>query len=96
MKDNVFTLTPENMSSLQACNGNGVMGANCAMQNFYLSKAEFLNCIINIFGLMGRHSSHINNILIETAIQVYLMSDLLEASCYISHHVMVANRGGYQ
>jgi hypothetical protein len=30
MKDNVFTLTPENMSSLKACNGNGVMGANWA------------------------------------------------------------------
>ena len=95
-KDNVFRLIVENMSSLEACKGNGVMGVNCATQNFYLSKVVFLNCIINIFGLMGRHTSPINNILIASAIQVYLMSDLLEASCCTSHHLVVADMRDYQ
>jgi hypothetical protein len=95
-KDNVFRLVVENMSSLEACKGNGVMGVNCATQNFYLSKALFLNCIINIFGMMGRHTIPINNILIASAIQVYLMSDLLQASCYTRHHLVVADRRNYQ
>jgi hypothetical protein len=95
-KDNVFRLIVENMSSLEACKGNGVMGVNCATQNFYLSKTVFPNCIINIFGLLGRHTSPISNVLIVSAIQVYLMSDLLEASCYTSHHLVVVGRKDYQ
>ena len=45
---------------------------------------------------MGRHTSHINNIFMESAIQVYLMSDLLEAGCYTSQHPVITDRREYQ
>lgn len=91
-----FRLIVENMSSPQARNGNGVMAVNCSTLNIQFSKAVFQTCIINLFGLMGRHTNHINNILIESAVLAYFMSILLEASCYTNHHLVVADRRDYQ
>jgi len=59
VRKDIFRLIVENMSSLEACKVNGVMGVNCATQNFYLSKALFLNFLCKHLWADGKaHKSH--------------------------------------